>query len=184
VISLETDMIMVTEPDFEKRGPLPASSSHLYKGVLTDDLRVELLEIFISSVNDAFDGLVNPKPLANILVELLDNAQRYSSDTRIRLAWWLENGNFFCQLKNKAQTAHALKLQSEVKRLNKLSHEEIISEYRVLLQNQTFSKEGGAGLGLVQIIRAGAKIWPVRVDIDSNGLAICTYTIQTTIKKQ
>ncbi len=94
------------------------------------------------------------KILVNCLVELIDNAFRYSSavsDVFIEVELTEDLVSFVVINQSTLNDVEVLMLQLES--YKRMSDEELDVLYRQKLSNNTFNERGGAGLGLLQIMR-------------------------------
>jgi K+-sensing histidine kinase KdpD len=90
----------------------------------------------------------------NCLIELIDNAFRYTSeasDVWIEIELSPEQVSFVVMNQSTLSDVEVLMLQ--VESYKRMSDEELDLLYRQKLSNNSFNERGGAGLGLLQIMR-------------------------------
>jgi hypothetical protein len=90
----------------------------------------------------------------NCLVELIDNAFRYSSaasEVLVEIELGTEQVSFVVMNPSTLLDVEVLMLQVET--YKRMSEDELDLLYRQKLSNNTFNDRGGAGLGLLQIMR-------------------------------
>jgi K+-sensing histidine kinase KdpD len=90
----------------------------------------------------------------NCLVELIDNAFRYSiesSDVGIEIELSYDQVSFVVTNQSSLSDVEVLMLQ--VESYKRMSDDELDLLYRQKLSNNSFNERGGAGLGLLQIMR-------------------------------
>jgi len=64
-----------------------------------------------------------------------------------------QGDQYFIITGNHLKTERVMILKEKIDELNALSKDEIREKYREVLSNEGFSEKGGAGLGLIDIIR-------------------------------
>lgn len=134
-----------------------------YRGRLTDDLRANICDLLRQSLRDNLDGISQISKLVLYALELLDNAQRYSSVNDVRFECEAEDGLLKLSVINKASAEDAIRLRDTVDSLRFKTPEEIDKIYKENLSNNMFGDKGGAGLGFLQIMRNGSN--ELNVDI-------------------
>ena len=82
---------------------------------------------------------------------------------------------------NKALLDDAQRLLDNVATVRSLSQKELNDRYKAQLLNPEFGDKGGAGLGLLQLVRRGAKLVDVRVTANDQGDYICHSTIEANL---
>lgn len=90
----------------------------------------------------------------NCLVELIDNAFRYSSavgEVLVDIELTSEQVSFVVMNQSTLNDVEVLMLQ--VESYKRMTDDELDLLYRQKLSNNTFNERGGAGLGLLQIMR-------------------------------
>jgi hypothetical protein len=90
----------------------------------------------------------------NCLIELIDNAFRYTSeasDVWIEIELSPEQVSFVVMNQSTLSDVEVLMLQ--VESYKRMSDDELDLLYRQKLSNNSFNERGGAGLGLLQIMR-------------------------------
>jgi hypothetical protein len=147
-------------------------------------------EKFIAQFTEMLSGalmlhLGQRKDLRKILgfgLELLDNGLRYGIDHRISFAWSIGNEEVTFELTNKAKPDDANRLNKNAKEIQSMSSEELHNQYKQQILNPDFGVKGGAGLGLMQLVRKGARIKAVNIQPTISGDFICHSSIQASIK--
>jgi K+-sensing histidine kinase KdpD len=90
----------------------------------------------------------------NCLVELIDNAFRYSSSvSEVLVEVELSADQVAFVVMNQSTLSDVEVLMLQVESYKRMSDEELDLLYRQKLSNNTFNERGGAGLGLLQIMR-------------------------------
>lgn len=90
----------------------------------------------------------------NCLVELVDNAFRYSSTVSdVMVETEISSNEISFTVINQSTLNDIEVLMLQVESYKRMSESELDSLYRLKLSNNTFNERGGAGLGLLQIMR-------------------------------
>lgn len=148
-------------------------------------------ESFIAQFTEMLSGalmlhLGQRKDLRKILgfgLELLDNGMRYGTDHRISFAWTIGKEEVIFELTNKAKPDDANRLHNNVKEIQSMSLEQLQHQYKQQMLNPDFGVKGGAGLGLMQLVRKGARIKEVNIEPTPSGDFICHSSIQASLNK-
>jgi hypothetical protein len=149
-------------------------------------------ESFIAQFAEMLTGalvlhLGQRKDLRKILgfgLELLDNGLRYGSDHRVTFSWKIGDEEIVFELTNKANPSDAERLVKNAEEIKSMSNEELQTEYKKQMLNPDFGMKGGAGLGLMQLVRKGARIVDVSANPSETGEFICHSSIQASIKME
>jgi hypothetical protein len=149
-------------------------------------------ELFVAQFTEMLSGalllhLGNRKDLRKILgfgLELLDNGLRYGSDHRISFAWTIGHEEVVFELTNKAKPDDAERLRNNANEILAMSKEDLQKQYKEQMLNLDFGSKGGAGLGLMQLVRKGARITQVNIEPTSTGEYICHSSIQASLKSE
>ncbi len=90
----------------------------------------------------------------NCLVELIDNAFRYSSETAdVWVEIEISEELIAFNVVNQSTLSDVEVLMLQVESYKRMTEQELDLMYRQKLSNNTFNDRGGAGLGLLQIMR-------------------------------
>ena len=99
------------------------------------------------------------KRVINILIEILQNIFNHSEDFSIvdhksfRYSLFKKGGDYFITTENFIKTVNVNGLAEKLNSYLALSDGDLTRTYRRTLENGGFSVKGGAGLGLIHIIR-------------------------------
>lgn len=140
-----------------------------FKGSVTSELLTSILMITEEKLKKMEEKPGLMKKVFNILVECLQNVYHHFDelDTNIEnggansaiLMIGKEVDKYFILTGNYILTKKVDDLKKRLEQVNSLSKEELRELYREVLINQDFSEKGGAGLGLIDIMRkSGQKI--------------------------
>ncbi|MDZ4751873.1 MAG: DUF6272 family protein [Flavobacteriales bacterium] len=157
------------------------TSSLNYHGRLTDDLRANICDLLRQSLRDNLDGIKQISKLVLYALELLDNAQRYSTVNDVRFECEAKNGELTLSVINKASLEDANRLMETVNSLRNKSSDEINVIYKKSLSNNQFGSKGGAGLGFLQILRNGSNELNVHVEQLSGDIHLCKSVLVAKI---
>lgn len=105
------------------------------------------------------------KKVFSILVEIFQNVQNHhkslnskeKSDYEVRLSLSRKDDEYQIISGNYIKTSMVRQLKSRIDDINSLSREEITQRYRDRLDTGKMSKSGGAGLGMLYIVRKSGK---------------------------
>lgn len=137
-----------------------------YRGKVTDELFDALLELAEHKLDQEQTTDKVKRKVFKVLVESLQNVYHHFDDfpfskeyfpvsfslEKDKLTYSIHTGNHI--LINKVE-----ELKTFIDEINKMDHKELQTFYRDRLGDGNFSKNGGAGLGIVDIIRkSGEKI--------------------------
>ncbi|MGV9012036.1 MAG: DUF6272 family protein [Flavobacteriales bacterium] len=124
-----------------------------YKGVLSSDVRVQLLDLLHCIAHDNLGRRNDLKRLVGIALELLDNAQRYNVSKDVEFRWHVESYNLVVTIRNRANRTDAERLMEAVHAIQRMNPEEIALAFKRQLTDDGFGEKGGAGLGMLHIAK-------------------------------
>jgi hypothetical protein len=127
------------------------------------------------------DGISQISKLVLYALELLDNAQRYSSVNDIRFECEAKDGLLKLSVINKASAKDAIRLRDAVNSLRFKSAEEIEMIYKENLSNNKFGEKGGAGLGFLQIMRNASNELSVDIQQLQDNQRLCRSVLVAKI---
>jgi hypothetical protein len=94
------------------------------------------------------------KQAANCLIEVMDNAFRYSNQSsEVMIEIELSKTSISFIVVNQSKLSDIEELMFQVELYRRLSEVELDNLYRQKLNNNVFNERGGAGLGILQIMR-------------------------------
>lgn len=129
-------------------------SNHVeYHGRMSTEVRIQLLDLLkvISLAN--LGQRSDLKKLCGIALELLDNAQRYSTNQEVGFEWRIEGEHLVVVIQNQASRADAERLVRTVEGINNMTSAEVVEAFKAQLLTEGFGEKGGAGLGMLQIAK-------------------------------
>ena len=148
--------------------------SYTYNGEFTENLTEQILGLVENSMNVESESSKTKKKVYFIMVESLQNITRHQSNTTED---YLLNGFFsihksangyFITSGNIVSTKNIDELKAKLDKLNSLNTDELKSYYQELLTLGGFSEKGGAGLGLIEMLRkSGNKLQYDFIDINT-----------------
>jgi hypothetical protein len=152
-----------------------------YKGQLTSEVRIQLLDLIKCIALFNLGPRSDLKKLVGVALELLDNAQRYNTREDVDFRWHIDGSTLVVTIRNKASRANAERLVESVRNITSMTAEQIAEAFKQQLTNNTFGEYGGAGLGMLQIAR---KVGPnISASIEP-GMAdeyLCTSMVTTKL---
>lgn len=139
-----------------------------YKGAASGDLLNGMMSVVQTRLEDLEPKSGLKKRVFSILVEMLQNiyhhfgdldAEQVHEDDSIVFLLWKNESGYVIITGNYVFNSDMLVLKQRIDNTNALSPEELKAKYREVLDNQTFSDKGGAGLGIIDIARkSGGKL--------------------------
>lgn len=160
---------------------------YIYRGYFSDEVVSHILQIVERQLESSGENFRLRKKAYNVMVEGLQNITRH----QVSKEYESKRDGIFCIRKqfnkyyistgNQIQNEEVDNLKKMLDQLNKMDKLELKAYYQDLLNNGTFSKKGGAGIGLVDMARkSGQKLAYQFVDIDEESkfffLKICLNT--------
>lgn len=152
-----------------------------YKGQLTSEVRVQLLDLLKCIALSNLGKRSDLKKLVGIALELLDNAQRYNSSSDVDFRWHIEGTQLVVTIRNKASESDALRLMKAVNAIEGMSPDEIAQAFKDHLTNEGFGEKGGAGLGMLQIARKVGKNISAQVHAMDADQYMCTSQVSADL---
>jgi hypothetical protein len=136
--------------------------SFIYKGQVSDDITqrmVDLSEFNIHNNKQALKKLKKKVPI--VMVECFQNIIRHRKSLDNKATHPIEDftatrnigKNYYITSANVVQRSKIEYLTSQLKKINRLSEEELKELYLEVLAHGEMSEEGGAGLGLIEIAK-------------------------------
>ncbi len=155
-----------------------------YEGSITDDLRSFLCTTLRQALQDNLPGAKKATRLVSFALELLDNAQRYGRRGKIELEWEAKDTELIITVTNIASRKNADRLQQVVDHVSSMPLDDVIAEYKKILLNNEFNDHGGGGLGMLQIVKNGARELKVKLqEIEADSIR-CSSTVTAQIEIQ
>lgn len=149
-----------------------------YRGNLSDDLFNDILERTEQKLLGIEHSTRIRKKVFSILVEVFQNLHHHYQDElqkkvdakhQVRLTIRKSGNQYLIFSANPVSYDQAQSLRNRIDILNSLSHYEIRELYRQRLSDGSLSENGGAGLGMIDIVRkTGEKIQYAFENLDNN----------------
>lgn len=152
-----------------------------YKGQLSSEVRIQLLDLLKCIALLNLGPRSDLKKLIGIALELLDNAQRYNSSSDVDFRWHIANDQLVVTITNTASPQDARRLMESVRAIERMSPDEITEAFKRQMLDQGFGEKGGAGLGMLQIARKVGKNITADVQALRPGEFLCTSTVSTLL---
>ena len=123
------------------------------------------------------------RKMCSFAIELLDNGMRYSIDNRVSFTWTIEKDLLTFELENEASESDAIRLQNHARDLHDMDDNQRKAAFREQINSSEFGVKGGAGLGLLQILRKGALSIDIQIHKQTDQTFVCVSRIQTPLQK-
>ncbi|MEH0155758.1 SiaB family protein kinase [Limibacter armeniacum] len=132
-----------------------------YKGQMSGKMLDEILEHMSDKLSDRESHIKLRRRVSIIAVEILQNVYHHyaavtegdSQHSPVIFMLGKNEDAYFIQSGNFVSVQKASYLKEKIDYVNSLSLEELKSKYREILSNGDFSEQGGAGLGIIDIVR-------------------------------
>jgi hypothetical protein len=123
------------------------------------------------------------RKMCSFAIELLDNGMRYSIDNRVSFTWTIERDRLTFELENQASESDALRLQNHARELHGMDDAGRRQAFQDQINSDQLGARGGAGLGLLQILRKGALSIDIQIHRQADQTFVCVSRIQTPLQK-
>jgi len=124
------------------------------------------------------------RKMCSFALELLDNGMRYSIDNRVTFTWTIEKDTLTFELENQAIESDAIRLKDHARQLDTMDDQQRKEAFQVQINSEHMGAKGGAGLGLLQILRKGALSIDIQIRQQPDKNFLCTSRIQTLLQKK
>jgi hypothetical protein len=108
---------------------------------------------------------------------------RYSIDSRVSFTWTIEKDRLTFELENQASECDAFRLQNHARELHRMDDARRKQAFQEQINSEQLGAKGGAGLGLLQILRKGALSLDIQIQRQPDQTFLCTSRIQTPLQK-
>jgi len=123
------------------------------------------------------------RKMCSFAIELLDNGMRYSIDNRVSFTWTIEKDRLTFELENQASESDALRLQNHARELHVMDDAQRKVAFQEQINCDQLGVKGGAGLGLLQILRKGALSIDIQIHKQTDQTFVCVSRIHTPLQK-
>jgi hypothetical protein len=148
-----------------------------YRGAMSNELITSILQLIETKLKEMHLPFKKKKAIINILIECLQNILYHSDKSAVDLdvsspcifLIGKREGEFFIQIGNFIQNGLVKELKAKLEYLNSLDAEALHNLYMEVLDNGQISEKGGAGLGILRVIKdSGNQIAFDFMNIESN----------------
>lgn len=141
-----------------------------YRGEISFDLVKSMLDNVELRLEGIEPSLKTKKKVFNVLVECFQNLSHHieNSESDLNaidrgkmavLQVWYDKKNYYVSTGNHILNEAIPKLEAWLKEINSRDEKSLRALYKEVLNNETFSKKGGGGLGFIDITRkSGSKM--------------------------
>ncbi len=144
----------------------PEDLNYIYRGLFDSDITNYILSLAEKNIIESKIQARTKKRVFHIMVESIQNITRhqdFSDEELAETAFFViqKNGTFFyITTGNTINKSDIEPLKEKLEKLNNLSKEELTQFYLEILNDGKISSKGGAGLGLIEIVRkSGNKLY-------------------------
>lgn len=154
-----------------------------YCGKIDESCIVEFVDLLNRILARNLGPRKDLRKICSFAIELLDNGMRYSLDENIVFSWRIADHMVTFELQNRAQVEDAIRLKEQADMIHGMNPDERNVEFQKQITNAEFTHKGGAGLGLLQMLRKGAISLDVNVHPSDSGDYVCYSRIVTPLSK-
>lgn len=141
-----------------------------YRGEISFDLVKSMLDNVEARLEQQESSLKTKKKVFNVLVECFHNLSHHIESSEVDLSAidrgkmavlqvWYDKKNYYVSTGNHILNDAVPKLEAWLKEINSRDDKSLRALYKEVLNNETFSKKGGGGLGFIDITRkSGSKM--------------------------
>ena len=135
----------------------------------------------INELKQIIQKEIGDKKSSNLMlmasIELLDNALRYSVDTSVEIQVRDLGDKLRLMVSNLANAEDFKKLNHAIQHYSQLTNPEMEDLYLTKLNHNSFNQRGGAGLGLLQLIRKGINFESITSEIQDENQIMFSVTV-------
>jgi serine phosphatase RsbU (regulator of sigma subunit) len=135
----------------------------------------------INELKQIIQKEIGDKKSSNLMllasIELLDNALRYSDDSSVDIQVRDLGDKLRLEVSNLANAEDFKNLNHAILHYSQLTNPEMEDLYLAKLNHNSFNQRGGAGLGLLQLIRKGINFESITSEIQENNLIKFSVTV-------
>jgi hypothetical protein len=152
-----------------------------YYGKIDEGGIVDFVDLLSGTLNRNLGPRKDIRKMCSLAIELLDNGLRYSLDHRVSFTWTIERDRLTFELENHAEENDAVRLMNHTQELQKMSMDERKEAFQKQINCEHLGPKGGAGLGLLQILRKGVLLLDIQIQEQSNRTFVCKSRIETML---
>lgn len=129
----------------------------VYRGIVTNENSVPLVMLIDREMENAQYGLAGRRRIFMFLVESLQNVAKHSDPPEMTnmsmVVYSKVDSGYTVTTGNVISIDNIADLKRRLDEINKLKPDEIRAAYRQMLSNSALSNKGGAGLGLIEMVK-------------------------------
>jgi len=132
---------------------------YIYRGNFTTNITEKILNLSELNINSAIEPSNIKKRVYYIMVECIQNITRYQENAKTAeetssLFMISKKGScFYVSTGNLIKTEKIDALRAQIDKVNSLDKEDLDRYFKEVLANEAFTDGGGAGLGLINMVR-------------------------------
>jgi hypothetical protein len=154
-----------------------------YYGKIDEGGIVDFVDLLSGVLYRSLGPRKDIRKMCSFAIELLDNGLRYSIDNRVSFTWTIEKDRLTFELENQASESDAIRLQNHARELHDMDDAQLKVAFQEQINSDQFGLKGGAGLGLLQILRKGALSIDIQIRKQTDETFVCVSRIQTPLLK-
>ena len=154
-----------------------------YYGKIDEGGIVDFVDLLSGVLYRSLGPRKDIRKMCSFAIELLDNGLRYSIDNLVSFTWTIEKDRLTFELENQASESDAIRLQNHARGLHDMDDAQLKVAFQEQINSDQFGLKGGAGLGLLQILRKGALSIDIQIRKQTDETFVCVSRIQTPLLK-
>jgi hypothetical protein len=166
-----------------KKNTLMIDNALRYYGKIDEGGIVDFVDLLSGVLYKNLGPRKDIRKMCSFAIELLDNGMRYSIDNRVSFTWTIEKDRLTFELENQASESDALRLQNHARELHGMDDAGRRQAFQDQINSDQLGARGGAGLGLLQILRKGALSIDIQIHRQADQTFVCVSRIQTPLQK-
>lgn len=130
--------------------------NYFYRGFFSAGITDNILQLTERNIAQGEGSTAIRKRVYYLMVESLQNITRYQAREAEHIGFFMmkkKSGHYYITTGNYIENERVGYVRQQLDNVNRLSHDELRNYYRKILDNKHFTKEGGAGLGLIELAR-------------------------------
>lgn len=161
-----------------------------YKGALSFGIISQLLNELKEKMDLLGEKLSTYKRILIIMVEVLENINKYiesqqnsgnsTHPNEIDFKLSKAESTYFIKSSNLIRIDAQKIIEEKINVVNNMNHDELKKFYRLIISNGQFSKEGGAGLGFIEIAKTSQNKINYSFEKTNNELVYYTINLELT----
>jgi len=152
-----------------------------YYGKIDEGGIVDFVDLLSGVLNRNLGPRKDIRKMCSFAIELLDNGMRYSLDNKVSFTWTIEKDRLTFELENHAEENDARRLLKQTQQIQQMNVDQRREAFQKQINCEHLGPKGGAGLGLLQILRKGVLLLDTQIQEQSDNTFVCKSRIETQL---